>query len=86
MDGRSAETRITGIEVSKGDVIDFVVDGRNDSEADDFTWAPVIKDGESKGQTWSATADFRGYPPQRLKKWEQYAQVLLETNEFAFVD
>lgn len=86
VDGRSAETRITGIEVSKGDVIDFVVDGRKDSEADDFTWAPVIKSSDPKGPTWSATADFRGYPPQRLNKWEQYAQVLLQTNEFAFVD
>jgi hypothetical protein len=86
VDGRSAETRMTGIEVSKGDVIDFVVDGRKDSEADDFVWAPVIRGGEPKPQTWSATADFHGYPPPRLTKWEQYAQVLLQTNEFAFVD
>jgi hypothetical protein len=86
VDGRSAETKITGIEVSKGDFIDFIVDGRKDAEADDFNWAPVIKTGETKPTTWSAATDFKGYAPQPLSRWEQYAQVLLDTNEFAFVD
>jgi hypothetical protein len=27
-----------------------------------------------------------GPPPPRLEPWEQYAQVLLLTNEFAFAD
>ena len=54
---------MTGIEVSKGDVIDFVVDGRNDSEADDFTWAPVIKDGDRKGRPGARRRTFTGTPP-----------------------
>ena len=77
---------MTGIEVSKGDVIDFVVDGRNDAEADDFTWAPILKASDEKSNTWSAAADFKGPPARPLTRWEQYAQVLLQTNEFAFVD
>jgi hypothetical protein len=70
--------------VKKGDTIDFIVDGRNDPESDDFSWAPKITSEDKK--SWSATADFRGPQPERLNAWEQYAQVLLQTNEFAFVD
>jgi hypothetical protein len=84
VDGRTAETRITNIEVKKGDTIDFIVDGREDPESDDFSWAPKITSEDKK--SWSATADFRGPQPERLNAWEQYAQVLLQTNEFAFVD
>ena len=35
---------------------------------------------------WSAEEDFRGPAPRPLTIWERYAHVLLETNEFAFVD
>ena len=38
---------------------------------------------------WSAIKDFSGAmapPPPPLSPWEKYCQVLLETNEFAFVD
>jgi hypothetical protein len=84
--GLTAETKISGIEVKKGDAIDFVVDGRKDPEADVFGWAPVVKSLESNGPTWSASSDFRGPSAERLTNWDRYAQVLLETNEFAFVD
>ena len=33
-----------------------------------------------------ATAEPSKPAPSRLTPWEQYAQVLLEANEFAFVD
>ena len=32
------------------------------------------------------SSDFAGPPPQPLDVWARYAQVLLQTNEFAFVD
>ena len=37
---------------------------------------------------WDARAEFNGPlpAPQHLDAWEQYAQVLLLANEFAFVD
>ncbi len=89
--GLEAETQLSGVEVKPGDTIDFVVDGRQDSENDAFTWAPVIESVPAEGskaapQKWSASADFRGPDVAMLTKWEQYAQVLLETNEFAFVE
>ncbi len=37
-------------------------------------------------RAWNAEKDFAGPPPEPLTPWEQYAQVLLMTNEFAFVD
>jgi hypothetical protein len=83
VNGSSAETKLNGIAVEKGDTIDFIVDARRDPENDAFGWAPVIKSGE---QTWSAVNDFAGPKAQPLNVWARYAQVLLETNEFAFVD
>jgi hypothetical protein len=83
--GTGAETMLAGIIVEKGDTIDFVVDGRSDSENDNFTWAPKIRL-EVSEKAWNASADFRGPAARPLGIWERYAQVLLETNEFAFVD
>ena len=83
VNGSSAETRLGGIKIEKGDWLDFVVDGRADSENDGFRWAPTIKIGAS---SWSAKDNFRGPPTRRLPVWERYAHVLLQTNEFAFVD
>jgi uncharacterized protein DUF1553/uncharacterized protein DUF1549/cytochrome c len=83
VNGSSAETKLDGIKVEKGDTISFVVDAGVDSENDAFSWAPTIKCGE---QSWNAKNDFTGPAPQPLDVWARYAQVLLETNEFTFVD
>ncbi|MBV8879979.1 MAG: PSD1 domain-containing protein [Planctomycetaceae bacterium] len=90
-----AETKMSRIEVKKGDTIDFVVDCRGDENSDSFVWAPVIRLVEAPGnaaggvQEWSAAAEFRGpqtAPRRTLSAWERYAQVLLLSNEFMFVD
>jgi hypothetical protein len=100
---KSAETRVSGIKVMKGDAIDFVVDlGRGgDYTFDSFGWTVTITKeparaqaaaaaaGEDSGNTWDSSAEFAGPPPAKpkpLSPWEKYAQVLLESNEFAFVD
>ena len=83
VNGSSAETKLSGLHVQKGDVVSFVVDCRKDPEGDGFSWAPILHVGE---QTWNAKNDFAGPAPVALTAWERYAQVLLETNEFAFVD
>jgi hypothetical protein len=83
------------IEVKKGDSIDFVVDCRGDETSDSFVWSPVIRLVEAPGnaaggtQEWSAAAEFRGpetKPRKMLSAWERYAQVLMLSNEFMFVD
>ena len=45
--------------------------------------------GDDTGNTWDSAAEFSGPAPKPslpLTPWEKYAQVLLESNEFAFVD
>jgi hypothetical protein len=74
-------------DVKAGDVIDFVVDCKGDVTFDGFLWSPVIS---GDGQIWDADKDFRGPTPPKvvsaLGPWEQYAQALLLSNEFAFID
>jgi hypothetical protein len=80
-----AEMSATNIAVMGGDTLDFVVDIGDTLSYDQFLWAPVIT---AEGAKWDARLDFTGPtpPPQLLTPWEQYAQVLLLANEFAFVD
>jgi hypothetical protein len=91
-----AETRLSGIEVKAGETIDFLVECRGDEGWDSFEWAPVVRLTERNAATagaapreWNAQADFAGPPgaaARPLDPWEKYAQVLLLTNEFMFVD
>jgi hypothetical protein len=78
------DTKLSAIRVTPGEFIDFVVDSRGDYERDSFTWSPVIRD--DKGTEWDARKAFRGPETRRLAPWEEYAQVLLLTNELMFVD
>jgi hypothetical protein len=68
-----------------------VVDPMGNANADGYTWAPTIAftgEGETPSRTWSAKNDFDR--PARtavpLTRWEELAQVLLLSNELAFVD
>lgn len=83
VNGSRAESNLDGIKVEPGDTISFIVDARDDPENDRFTWSPVIAVGD---QTWDAKNEFAGPMPKPLEVWARYAQVLFETNEFAFVD
>ena len=44
--------------------------------------APVITLGD---RSWNSAKDFQGPPPLRLDAWARYTQVLLNTNEFAYL-
>jgi len=80
-----ADMSVTNIVVKAGDTLDFVVDIGGTLNSDQFLWVPVIT---AEGSKWDARAEFTGPmpAPERLSAWEQYAQVLLLANEFAFVD
>jgi hypothetical protein len=69
--------------VEPGDTVDFIVDNGGDPNSDSFNWAPVIHDAMSGLAIASAARDFGG---PGTSAWEAYAQVLLCTNEFLFVD
>ena len=92
-----AETKLARLEVKKDDTLDFLVDFNADLNSDDFQWSPVITSLDAPGggssvettTEWSAKKDFAGPsdpPPRPLSPWERYAQVLLLSNEFMFVD
>ncbi len=88
-----AETKPAALAVKAGDTIDFVVDAIASATADTFTWAPkvVFSPGADGGEarTWDAKKDFNvapKAPPPLLTPWEEFAQVLLLSNELAFVD
>ena len=86
------ELGATNIAVRVGDTVDFVVHIGATLSYDQFLWAPVIQLMDAADKPVTAThharKDFSGPTPVPawLKPWEQYAQVLLLANEFAFVD
>jgi hypothetical protein len=91
---RTAAAQIEPVNVKKGDTLDFVVDRNADLNSDDFEWSPTIADlgptpPDGGPKSWDAKKEFRpapAPPPAPLTAWEQLAQVLLESNEFLFVD
>jgi len=83
VNGSSAETKMAGIKVEKGETLDFIVDPRKDPESDGFNWAPTVK---AASQSWSAKDDFVGPPAARPNVLARLAHVLFQTNEFAFVE
>jgi hypothetical protein len=91
--GTEAEAKVERLDVEEGDAIDFIVSSRDDSDGDAFAWAPYIRliepQADERPSEWKADDGFRGPPappPEPLTSWEEYAQVLLLSNEFAFVD
>ena len=84
VNGSSAETKLSGIKIEKGDTIDFVVDARTDPENDAFSWSPVDQVRRPTPGMRRTISPVRGR--SRFRCWARYAQVLLETNEFSFVD
>lgn len=90
----ASETRLDAVPLKRGDTLDFVVHCGEHESFDGYNWAPEIQvvSGEAMAaetggrMAWRAEADFQGPPPAPLEAWEQYAQVLLLSNEFLFVD
>jgi hypothetical protein len=85
---KSKETMsATNLVVMAGDTLDFVVTIGPTLSYNQFLWVPTIVAADGKLK-WDARAEFTGPTPapQWLDPWEQYAQVLLLANEFAFVD
>lgn len=82
--------------VQRGEVIDFVVVPVGTDDSDTFDWAPALRSAASQGgpwagmgiRSWEAQRDFRGpaTDPAPLDAWGRYAQVLLSSNEFVFID
>ena len=79
---QKAETVIEDVSVHTGESLDFVVACGKDPSNDTFKWTPKVG-------SWDAKANFAGpsEPPLKaLGSWAAFAQVLLFSNEFMFVD
>jgi cytochrome c553 len=82
------------VAMKKGETLDFVADSQQNETSDSFAWAPILTQiGGDKGPAgasaeWNATPEFSGpiTKPQPLSAWEVYAQALLLTNAFLYVD
>jgi len=94
---REAATRITPINLKKNETIDFAVDCRGSFEFDSFEWKVTISTlptnnaavDQGATKTWDSMAEFSGpapTPAKPLNSWQRFAQVLLESNEFMFID
>jgi len=84
--GNEQNTSVTMVKLEKGDALDFVIDCRGNPNNDSHNWTVTIRR-EGDTQTWDSSRDFRAaVADTALTPWEQYAQVLLLANEFAFVD
>ena len=84
--GTEEQTDFPEVKVEAGDTIDFVVNARGrDDRAAGFTWAPIVK---MDGAQWDAAKNFKAPAPapKTPDVWQQFAQVLMEANEFTFLD
>lgn len=83
------ETEVDNLAVEAGDTIDFYTDCKSNPNHDSYLWHVTLTmaSGSPGERTqWDSQADFQGPPLEALSPWERYAQVLLMTNEFVFVD
>ena len=93
----SAETKVEKLTLKKGEHIDFIVDCRENENTDSFAWTVTLRildygasfSDEHGAIEWLSANGFSGPPGKPttpLAPWEKYAQVLLLSNEFVFVD
>ncbi len=82
----NAATHLDEIPLKRGDSLEFVVACGQRENHDSFLWNPGVRDVETRA-TWVASEGFAGQkPPSEASRWEQLAQALLASNEFAFID
>jgi len=82
-------TPVETFPIKTGETVDFVTDLKGNNSHDSFEWKVTVvftaAENEQK-RRFDADRQFRGPAPEPLKPWAQFAQVLLLSNEFQFVD
>lgn len=83
----SMPTVIEIADVVAGERLDFIVSCRENDAYDTYSWrVNLVLENNGDRQIWNAEHDFHGPPPAPLDLWAQFAQVLLMSNEFLYVD
>jgi len=82
----SVSTKIDGVALKRGEALDFIVEAGADQNCDSYSWSVMVRSDD--GSAFNSQNQFRGplKYPQIPGAWERYAQTLLQTNEFVFVD
>jgi hypothetical protein len=85
-----AECHLKNVSVNKDDTIDFVVDIADTLNSDQHLWSPKIVrvdpvPSEPHRVRWESQVDFRGPETANLSPLAQWIQVLLMSNEAAFL-
>jgi hypothetical protein len=86
-------TDVAQVEVHAGDTLDFVVLAGG-KVPESYNWAPSVHllnvpGDKPEKHNWDAHSEFAGPPPpppKGMTAWEKYAQALLLTNEFIYVN
>jgi hypothetical protein len=81
----TTKTDVATVAVQPGDTLDFLVDPIGNDGFDSYDWAPTVRTADGK-RTWSAGTDFGPPPVATPSRLALYAQALMMTNEFLFVD
>ncbi len=86
-EAKHQETRTVAdsIEVKAGDAIDLVTDSLGEHSHDSFEWKVRIQY-QAGGETFDSSRELPTERQPPLNNWEQLAQALMASNEFAFVD
>jgi mono/diheme cytochrome c family protein len=80
-----AKTEVAATSVQRGDTLDFIVDAKGGEAFDGFAWAPTVRTADGK-QVWSAATGFGPPVGSAASRLALYAQALMMTNEFLFID
>ena len=83
--GQSVATKFGPFDVAAGDTVDFRLDAMERHDFDAYEWSPVVQTASGPPQAWEYSRDYGG-PADFATPLEVYAQALVSTNEFAFVD
>jgi hypothetical protein len=81
---------IAELSVTAGETLDFLVDIHEQLNSDQFLWTIEVREASSTPATsplkWSSTTDFPKPSNPELTPLQQFAHILLCSNEFLFVD
>ena len=81
----STQTDLVKVIVQLGDTIDFMIDPMTSDNSDATNWSPKIVSSDGK-QAWDAKTNFSPPSGEPLTRLALYAQALMMTNEFLFID
>lgn len=79
------QTLVQSIKVQRGEKFDFIVDCLTNDGFDSCTW-PVKITNSATAKSWFSVTDFGPPAPPALDRFVLYAQALMMSNEFIFID